>query len=167
MDIPTGRIFLQNENRGSHFIAACPARSLSQPHQRPRAPPRWIGQGHAYGDGELHKKPGSLLPNALKISLASPRQNQHFDTGRTPFNLETKERQSGKPANFATCIAVSWIVGNWLRSAATFTFANQVGQHQAREAAGLIVELIRNKRMAGKALLIAGGFQALVRPGIL
>ncbi|KAL8442591.1 hypothetical protein Emed_007247 [Eimeria media] len=31
-----------------------------------------------------------------------------------------------------------------------------VGQHQAREAAGLIVELIRNKRMAGKALLIAG-----------
>lgn len=32
----------------------------------------------------------------------------------------------------------------------------QVGQHQAREAAGLIVEMIRDKRMAGKALLIAG-----------
>ncbi|CDJ50959.1 RuvB-like 1, putative [Eimeria brunetti] len=31
-----------------------------------------------------------------------------------------------------------------------------VGQHLAREAAGLIVELIRNKRMAGKALLLAG-----------
>ncbi|KAL8434118.1 hypothetical protein Efla_000469 [Eimeria flavescens] len=36
------------------------------------------------------------------------------------------------------------------------THMGMVGQHQAREAAGLIVELIRNKRMAGKALLIAG-----------
>lgn len=37
-------------------------------------------------------------------------------------------------------------------------FSVKVGQHQAREAAGLIVELIRSKRMAGKALLIAGQF---------
>ncbi|CDJ42260.1 RuvB-like 1, putative [Eimeria tenella] len=36
------------------------------------------------------------------------------------------------------------------------THMGMVGQHQAREAAGLIVELIRSKRMAGKALLIAG-----------
>lgn len=34
--------------------------------------------------------------------------------------------------------------------------AGLVGQKQAREAAGVIVELIRSKKMAGKALLLAG-----------
>jgi len=32
-----------------------------------------------------------------------------------------------------------------------------VGQEEAREAAGIIVELIKTKKMAGKALLFAGG----------
>jgi RuvB-like protein 1 (pontin 52) len=31
-----------------------------------------------------------------------------------------------------------------------------VGQEQAREAAGIVVELIRSKKMAGRALLLAG-----------
>jgi len=31
-----------------------------------------------------------------------------------------------------------------------------VGQEQAREAAGIIVELIRRKKMAGRAVLLAG-----------
>jgi DNA helicase TIP49 (TBP-interacting protein) len=31
-----------------------------------------------------------------------------------------------------------------------------VGQDQAREAAGLVVDLIRAKRMAGRAILMAG-----------
>lgn len=35
--------------------------------------------------------------------------------------------------------------------------AGLVGQEQAREAAGVVVELIRQKKMAGRALLLAGG----------
>lgn len=35
--------------------------------------------------------------------------------------------------------------------------AGLVGQEQAREAAGVVVELIRLKKMAGRALLLAGG----------
>jgi len=31
-----------------------------------------------------------------------------------------------------------------------------VGQKEAREAAGIVVELIKTKKMAGKALLLAG-----------
>ena len=31
-----------------------------------------------------------------------------------------------------------------------------VGQEKAREAAGIVVELIRTKKMAGRALLLAG-----------
>jgi len=31
-----------------------------------------------------------------------------------------------------------------------------VGQEQAREAAGLVVDMIRQKKMAGRALLLAG-----------
>jgi DNA helicase TIP49 (TBP-interacting protein) len=31
-----------------------------------------------------------------------------------------------------------------------------VGQEEAREAAGIVVELIKSKKMAGKALLLAG-----------
>jgi len=34
--------------------------------------------------------------------------------------------------------------------------AGMVGQEKAREAAGIVVELIRSKKMAGKALLLAG-----------
>lgn len=34
--------------------------------------------------------------------------------------------------------------------------AGLVGQQRAREAAGLVVELIRSKKMAGRALLLAG-----------
>ena len=34
--------------------------------------------------------------------------------------------------------------------------AGFVGQEQAREAAGLIVDMIRQKKMAGRALLLAG-----------
>jgi len=32
-----------------------------------------------------------------------------------------------------------------------------VGQEQAREALGLVVELIRSKKMGGRAVLLAGG----------
>ena len=32
-----------------------------------------------------------------------------------------------------------------------------VGQERAREAAGLVVDLIQSKKMAGRALLLAGG----------
>lgn len=32
-----------------------------------------------------------------------------------------------------------------------------VGQESAREAAAIVVELIKTKKMAGKALLLAGG----------
>jgi hypothetical protein len=32
-----------------------------------------------------------------------------------------------------------------------------VGQEKAREACGLIVDLIRSRKMAGRALLLAGG----------
>lgn len=35
-------------------------------------------------------------------------------------------------------------------------FAGFVGQEQAREACGLIVEMIQLKKMAGRALLLAG-----------
>lgn len=35
--------------------------------------------------------------------------------------------------------------------------AGLVGQEKAREAAGLVVELIKSKKMAGRALLMAGG----------
>lgn len=31
-----------------------------------------------------------------------------------------------------------------------------VGQKEAREAAGIVVELVRSKRMAGRAVLLAG-----------
>ena len=34
--------------------------------------------------------------------------------------------------------------------------AGFVGQAQAREAAGLVVDMIRQKKMAGRALLLAG-----------
>lgn len=34
--------------------------------------------------------------------------------------------------------------------------AGFVGQEQAREAAGLVVDLIRSRKMAGRALLLAG-----------
>lgn len=34
--------------------------------------------------------------------------------------------------------------------------AGLVGQERAREAAGLVVELIKSKKMAGRALLMAG-----------
>ena len=34
--------------------------------------------------------------------------------------------------------------------------AGLVGQEEAREAAGIVVELIKTKKMAGKALLLAG-----------
>ena len=34
--------------------------------------------------------------------------------------------------------------------------AGLVGQEKAREAAGIIVELIKSKKMAGRALLLAG-----------
>jgi RuvB-like protein 1 (pontin 52) len=34
--------------------------------------------------------------------------------------------------------------------------AGLVGQQRAREAAGLVVELIKSKKMAGRALLLAG-----------
>lgn len=34
--------------------------------------------------------------------------------------------------------------------------AGFVGQEQAREAAGLVVDMIRQKKMAGRALLLAG-----------
>jgi len=36
--------------------------------------------------------------------------------------------------------------------------AGFVGQEQAREAAGLVVDMIRQKKMAGRALLLAGAF---------
>jgi RuvB-like protein 1 len=34
--------------------------------------------------------------------------------------------------------------------------AGLVGQEKAREAAGIVVELIKSKKMAGRALLLAG-----------
>lgn len=34
--------------------------------------------------------------------------------------------------------------------------AGFVGQEQAREAAGLVVDMIRSQKMAGRALLLAG-----------
>eukprot|EP01102_Stenamoeba_stenopodia_P004383 TRINITY_DN14690_c0_g1_i1.p1 TRINITY_DN14690_c0_g1~~TRINITY_DN14690_c0_g1_i1.p1 ORF type:complete len:465 (-),score=131.30 TRINITY_DN14690_c0_g1_i1:93-1487(-) len=43
--------------------------------------------------------------------------------------------------------------GNALQGAA----AGLVGQEQAREALGLVVELIRSKKMGGRAVLLAGG----------
>ncbi len=36
--------------------------------------------------------------------------------------------------------------------------AGFVGQEQAREACGLVVEMIQLKKMAGRALLLAGAY---------
>ena len=40
--------------------------------------------------------------------------------------------------------------------------AGFVGQEQAREACGLVVEMIQLKKMAGRALLLAGAHPALL-----
>lgn len=48
------------------------------------------------------------------------------------------------------------------RAALNTCIAGFVGQEQAREACGLVVEMIQLKKMAGRALLLAGAHPALL-----
>jgi RuvB-like protein 1 len=76
--------------------------------------------------------------------------------GGTPMKIE-EVRSTVKTQRVA---AHSHIKGLGLTPAGTAgqRHAGLVGQEQAREAAGVVVELIRQKKMAGRALLFAGGY---------
>ena len=44
-------------------------------------------------------------------------------------------------------------------SQAVNMFAGFVGQEQAREASGVVLDMIKQKKMAGRALLLTGGLE--------
>jgi RuvB-like protein 1 len=91
------------------------------------------------------------LPEASTGGAAAPAPPQQPSTVRIE-----EVRSTAKSQRIASH---SHIKGLGLTPAGTAgqRHAGLVGQEQAREAAGVVVELIRLKKMAGRALLLAGG----------
>lgn len=131
----------------------------------------------AHDDTKSKPKPNSSSPNkaedAERISAADKKdkEREKDDSKDKDKSVEKlKEKDAGSPA--ATKIedvrstvkaqriaAHSHIKGLGLNEMGIASQMGQglVGQEKAREAAGVVVELIKSKKMAGRALLISGG----------
>lgn len=92
---------------------------------------------------------------ASEIAPASAAAGGDGGAAGTPLRME-EVKSTAKAQRVA---AHSHIKGLGLTPAGTAgqRHAGLVGQEMAREAAGVVVELIRQKKMAGRALLFAGG----------
>lgn len=92
---------------------------------------------------------------ATPAGAVPPAANPPVAGNPAPMKIE-EVRSTAKTQRVA---AHSHIKGLGLTPAGTAgqRHAGLVGQEQAREAAGVVVELIRQKKMAGRALLLAGG----------
>lgn len=114
-------------------------------------------------DADPAKKSEASGPNGSDEKPKEPNTNADEGSHKPPTNAgdpsPVRIEEVKSTAKTIRIAAHSHIKGLGLTPMGTAgqRHAGLVGQEQAREAAGVVVELIRLKKMAGRALLLAGG----------